>query len=45
MAEVFLKLLVWGLQHTKRVYRNIGIDIIDIEWYRGINNKNRLEAA
>ena len=45
MAGVFLKLLIWGLQHMKSVSRKIYIETIDIEWCRGMNEQNKLEAA
>ena len=45
MDEVFLKLFVWGMQHTKDVSRTIDIDIIVIEWSRGMNGQKKLEAA
>ena len=45
MAQVFLKLLVWRLQHMKCVSRIIVIDAIDIEWCRVMNDHNKLEAA
>ena len=44
MAEVFLKLLVWGLHHMKHVSRNIDINTIVIEWCHGMNDQNKLEA-
>ena len=44
MSEVFLKILVWGLQHMKRVFRNIDINTIEIEWFRGMNKQKKLEA-
>ena len=45
MAEVFLKILIWGLQHLKLVSRTIDVDIINIEWCRGMNDQNKLETA
>ena len=43
--EFFFKLLVWGMQHTKRVSRTIGINTIYIEWCRGMDYQKKLEAA
>ena len=45
MDEVFLKLFVWGMQHTKDVSRTIDIDIIVIEWSCGMNGQKKLEAG
>ena len=45
MAGVFLKLLVWVLQHTKIVSENIDIDTLDAELFRGMNYQKKLEAS
>ena len=50
MDEVFLEILIWGLQYMKRISRSIDIDTldidtIDIEWCHNINNQKKLEAA
>ena len=42
--EVFLKFLIWGLQHMKCVSRTIGIVRIDIQWCHGTNNQKKLKA-
>ena len=45
MAEVFLKILVWGLEHINFVSRKIYFDTIDIEWCCYMNNQKKLDAA
>ena len=45
MDEFFLKLLIWGMQQMKRVYRTIDVNTIYIDWCRGMNNQKKLGAA
>ena len=45
MDGFLLKMFVWVLQHIILVSRTIDIDTIDIDWYRGMNGQNNLEAA
>ena len=45
MAEVFLKLFVWGMHNMKRVSREIDIDTINIELCLGMTNQQMLDAS
>ena len=45
MADVFLEISVWGMQHMKRFSRIIDIYTIEIEWCHSINDQVNLEAS
>ena len=45
MAEVFLKILVWGMKHIRRVSRKIDIETTSIDWCLSMKYQKKLEDA